>query len=644
MSGIAGFIDTTHGMTAEALTVTVDRMAERLAHRGPDDHSSLVDAKIGLAFGYRRLAVHDLSRNGRQPMTSANRRYVIVFNGQIHNFRELRKELRFSGERMWRGSSDTEVLLTAISRIGVAGTLDRCDGMFALAVWDRQSRRLHLARDRMGEKPLYYGWAGAHLIFASELKAFPEHPSWNARIDRDAVGAYFCFGHVPAPMSVFHDVHKLPAGHWLTLDLDKLTPGQLPPSRPYWSLQALAEHGAAEPFDGSMEDAVEAFHRLLARSVERCMAADVPLGALLSGSVDSSAVVALMQEVSEEPVKTFTIGFGKDRPNELSRAMTVAQQLGTEHTELFVDVETPLRTVDRLAQVFDEPFADPHQLRAVLLAELTREHVTAVLAGDGGDELFGGYPRYRVVAKAWQRQAQRSAYLRRTAGWFLRNLPFRGLNWLFPARGNGLSFGDRVQRSLAIAAADAPEQILARALSHWRYSTPPTPLFRGPYYAVSDHWPAIDEVRLRLPYADAVTYLPDGILARRDRTSMAVGLESRAPLLSREVVEFTMSLPADFRFPTSGEHVLSKLLGRYVSIERDRRSQVDADLPLADWLRGPLKEWAEDLLSPQRLAVDDMLRPEPVLAAWQQHSKGQRDRSGDLWTVLMFQAWRAEWP
>jgi asparagine synthase (glutamine-hydrolysing) len=644
MSGIVGFVDATPRRPAEELTAIVERMARRLIHRGPDDEGSLVDPALGLALGFRRLAIEDLSRNGNQPMTSANRRYVIVYNGETYNFRELREELQRVGYRTWRGSSDTEVLLAAIQRIGVAGMLDRCDGMFAFALWDRQAQRLHLARDRMGEKPLYYGWAGATLMFASELKALVEHPSWVGEIDPEALSAFIRYRYVPAPLSIYRGIDKLPAGHWVSFDLTKLQPGHFPAARRYWDSKGVAERAAAEPFAGDLDAAADELDRLLTRSVERRMVADVPLGAFLSGGIDSVSVAALMQKVANRPVSSFTVAFGDVSDGDLEAARAAARHLGTAHTEIRADADAPLKAVERLPQIYDEPFADKSQLPAVLLAALTRNRLTMALSGDGGDELFGGYARYPIAVRQWSRIARLSAVSRKAARWAHTRLPFRALNRLSLFGGERGRLGDRLYRLFADAANDAPERVLERSHACWRVVDAPTAPFRGGYFADPEAWPKLDSVASRLMFADTATFLPDNVLVKIDRASMAVGLEVRAPLLSRDIVEFAWSLPPDYRLANGeSKRVLRRLAARYIPHELLDRPDENFEPPIAAWLRGPLRDWADDLLQPEALSDDGLLNAEPILTAWREHRDGLRDRSGDLWNVLMYQAWRAEW-
>ena len=405
MCGIAGFIQATRSSGEAELNRLVAAMSERILHRGPDDDGTYVEPASGLALAARRLAIQDLSAEGHQPMTSADGRYVIVYNGEIYNFVELRRTLEAEGVSGWRGGSDTEVLLAAISHWGIEAALERFDGMFAFALWNRETRRLTLARDRMGEKPLYYGWSGPVLLFGSELKALAAHPNWAKGIDAQALAAFMRYAYVPAPLSIHEGIFKLAPGHLVTFEVDGLAPGRLPEPRSYWSARDVAERAAADPFQGSPEAAVEELDRLLTRSVERRMVADVPLGVFLSGGIDSSTVTALMQKVSGRPVHSFTVGFDDPRYDESEHAAAVARHLGTDHTELKADAEAPLGLVERMPQVYDEPFADVSQLPTLLLAQLTRRHVTTALSGDGGDELFAGYPRYQAAAARSVRQS-----------------------------------------------------------------------------------------------------------------------------------------------------------------------------------------------------------------------------------------------
>ena len=644
MCGIVGFVDASAHRTPEELNAIVQPMMRRLTHRGPDDEGAVVDGEAGLALGFRRLAIQDLSANGNQPMTSANGRYVIVYNGETYNFLDLKNDLERAGWRNWRGSSDTEVLLAAVSRVGIAGMLDRADGMFAFALWDRQSHRLHLARDRMGEKPLYYGWSGKSLMFASELKAFSVHPEWEGRIDHDAFRAFMRYGYVPSPLSIYEGIFKLPAGHWVSLDMDALEPGKLPAPRPYWDSKGVIERESADLFVGGLDEAVDELEERLTRSIERRMIADVPLGAFLSGGVDSSTVVALMQKVAERPVKTFTIGFAGSRYDESRVASVVAAHLGTDHTEMQADPEAPLSVVPRLAETYDEPFADKSQLPTILLAAMTRDHVTTALSGDGGDELFGGYQRYETAAAAWARLARLSSVSRGAAGWLRDRAPLRLMNRLSTVGARRGRLGDKLFRGLSGMQQISPEAVLERSHRRWNVTDPPVRTEPGPFFADPSQWPDLDDATARLMYADCVTYLPDDLLVKIDRATMAVALEARAPMLSREIVEFAWSLPTNFKIAGGEEkRVLRRLAARYLPAELLSRPKQGFEPPLADWLRGPLRDWADDLLQPPKLEFDGIVDTEIIASAWEEHRGGHRDRNGDLWPVLVFQAWRAHW-
>lgn len=636
MSGIAGFVDTRLNLSEAGLTGIIDRMTIQLLHRGPDDGGSVVDASMGLALGCRRLAIQDHSKNGRQPMESANRRYLIALDGAIYNSRELRKELQSSGMRGWRGTSDTEVLLFAISRIGVAGSLDRSDGVYAFALWDRQAKRLHLVRDRLGEKPLYYGWCGTAFLFASEIKALVAHPSWRGAVDRQAAAAYMQFGYVPAPLTIYHGIQKLPPAHWLTLDLDGLKPGVLPEPRRYWNQRALIEHAVETPYDGDIDAAVGRLDQILGRSLERRLAADVEVGVHLSGSVAAQAIAAMASDTAGEPIRTYSIGYDDRDRRAVDQARKVARWLGTEHTTLEMPKAAPTRIIDRLPRIFDEPFAGRNQLQAVFLAEALREHTNVVITGIGGEALFGGGPRRRAAQNHWQHIRDKSVR-RKLAAFALRWCPFRTLNRLSSA-------GDRLFEMLSKSAGPTPEFLLARYRTFWQGIDNPMHRFD---FMPDDHaatWMPATPSSARLLNADVSTTLPNDSLVALDRASMAMGVQMRAPMLNRELVEFVLSLPTtESGGKDMAERALMQLAEHYAGGDLEIADIADSGPPLAEWLRGPLVDWADDLLSPERLKEDDLLRADPILAAWRQHRDGTADRSGDLWTVLMFQAWRAEW-
>ena len=628
MCGLAGLFDPARRHNRDALREIVSRMGRTLIHRGPDDHDQWVDADAGIGLAHQRLSIIDLSASGRQPMTSASGRHVLVFNGEIYNHAELREELASTGVR-FRGHSDTETLVEAIDRWGLLQTLVRTNGMFALAVWDLTERRLFLARDRLGIKPLYYGWLGEQFVFGSELKALVAHPSFDAEIDRDALCLFLQHSYVSGPNSIYRGIFKLMPGHWLTVEAGDSQGVQK--STAYWNLKQIADRGAAEPFTGTTAEAVERLDQLLADSVRLRQLSDVPLGAFLSGGVDSSMVVALMQQQHDRPPRTFTIGFHEPRYNEAEYARRVAEHLGTEHVELYVSPEQACDVIPHLPAMYDEPFADSSQIPTFLVSQLARQHVTVVLSGDGGDELFGGYDRYAFIERLWQRIGRFPDVARRAVTPMLRaagRLPGR--------------LGSRF-RTLAGMIGAANGRYLYRDFhTHWK--DPASVVIGGsiPDTAFSrcDQWTRRDHLIEELMAIDSETYLPDDILTKIDRASMCVGLETRVPLLDHRIVEFAWSLPMEFKV-RNGETkwLLRQVLDRYVPRTLIDRPKVGFGVPIDEWLRGPLREWAEELLSEPRLARDGFFHVEPIRNKWQQHLAGTHDWHYHLWDILMFQEW-----
>ena len=636
MCGIAGFL-APDGLAPEPAHGIVRAMAGTLAHRGPDGEGVWVDGPAGIALGHRRLAVLDLSPLGRQPMHSAAGRYVLTYNGEVYNVRALRAELEAGGSR-FAGRSDTEVLLEAVEAWGLRGALDRCNGMFALALWDRRDRVLHLARDRAGEKPLYYGWLGGTFVFASELKALAAHPGFTGEVDRQALAAFVRSGTVPAPFSIYRGIRKLPPAHLLAV-----APGDAEGVPvPWWSLRAVAEAGARDRFPGTPRDAVQALDSVLRDAVRLRMEADVPLGAFLSGGVDSSAVVGLMQSLSPRPVRTFTIAFREAEYDEARHAQAVAAHLGTEHTALCVTPRDALEVIPRLPALWDEPFADASQIPTCLLSALARRHVTVALSGDGGDELFAGYPRH-LHARAWQRLAAIPRPLRRLlAGGIDALAPgegdvfSRGAGRPVPAALRRRGPGTRLRQLAQALGAPSAEALYAGRMAHWRGELP----VHGASVPAPPVPAELDDAVDRTAFLDAAAYLPDDILAKVDRASMAVGLETRMPLLDPRVIELAWRLPPGAKVRGwEGKWALRQVLHRYVPRALVERPKMGFCIPLGAWLRAELRPWAEALLDERRLRDEGYLDPGPIRAAWAQHRSGARDRSQDLWNVLMFQAW-----
>jgi asparagine synthase (glutamine-hydrolysing) len=631
MCGITGFIEL-NDCDREPRLETLARMNSRLAHRGPDDGGVWSDPANGVYLGHRRLSILDVSSLGHQPMASACGRYILVYNGELYNFRDLRKTLESLGRR-FRGHSDTEVLVEAIAQWGIPDVLQRLNGMFALAVWDRHARRLVLARDAVGIKPLYYGWGRECLLFASELKSLREHPSFSGSINREALTQFLRHGYIPAPHSIYQDIYKLPPGCWVSLTLP-IRSRDIEPSA-WWCLDDAVSQGAAEPFSGTPQEAIAELDRLLRDAVGLQMVSDVPLGALLSGGIDSSTVVALMQAQSDRPIRTFTIGFAEQPYNEADFARAVAEHLGTEHTECYVTSAEARELIPQLPQWYDEPFADSSQIPTVLLARMVRHDVSVCLSGDGGDELFCGYDRYGVMQRRWR---VIGSWPRRFRQMVSRTATSLAL--CLPA-----GTARRKLRTLAeFAGLRDALHLYTRFNTHWRDAD--TLVVReGEAARVAEDLPSIPapiarRFRESMMYLDTRTYLPDDILVKVDRASMAVGLEVRVPLLDQRVVEFAWRLPLGLKV-RSGQTkwILQQVLGRYVPSRLTDRPKMGFGVPIDAWLRGPLRDWAHALLDADRLRRQGFLRPEPVQEKWREHLSGRRNWQYLLWDVLMFQAW-----
>jgi asparagine synthase (glutamine-hydrolysing) len=646
MCGFAGLL-TTSACTRETLIDHASRMSAALAHRGPDDSGTWADARAGVALGFRRLAILDLSPQGHQPMTSASGRFVIAFNGEVYNFADLRRELEPHGHR-FRGHSDTEVILAAFEQWGVRRAVCRCVGMFAMAVWDADTRELSLVRDRLGKKPLYVYAEPGLVTFGSELKALAAGPSFDRTIDREALAAYFRYLCVPAPKTIFQRARKLPAAHVLTIR-DAHLP--LPASECYWSLVDAARAGLNQPLDGSESDAVGELDRRLVEAVRCRLQSDVPLGALLSGGIDSSTVVALMQEASSRPVQTFTIGFGEQAFDEAHHAARVARHLGTDHTELRLTGDDARALIPQQPDVFDEPFADPSQLPTLLVSQLARRHVTVALCGDGGDELFGGYNRYVFGARVLPRIERIPRAIRRTLGAGLRMMPMAACEQthrvaarVLPVTGSQ-RVSEQIHKLSNLLCADSPADRYRSLLSAWQQ---PERLVVGATgrrngdVAILD---SPDSMHLldRMMLADQLMYLPDDLLAKVDRASMAVSLEVRAPMLDHRVVEFSWRLPRAVKIRDGiGKWILRQVLYRRVPQSIVDRPKMGFSVPIDQWLRGPLRKWAEELL-PDRSSANGLLNPAAVNASWAELQSGRRPAGAAMWAVLMFQAWRRRW-
>ncbi|MDZ4753820.1 MAG: asparagine synthase (glutamine-hydrolyzing) [Phycisphaerae bacterium] len=658
MCGLVGFIDAA-GFVSDAPPL-LRAMAETIRHRGPDDDGVCFDAHSRVGFGYRRLATQDLSLHGHQPMTSASERFTIAFNGEIYNFNLLREELAALGAT-FRGHSDTEVMLAAFEAWGVRASVDRFVGMFAFGVWDARERELVLVRDRLGVKPLYVGFTGegsrpldgaalatnTSLVFASELKPFKRFPRMRFDIDRGALALYTRYGYVPTPWSIYRSVKKLPAGHLLRIRDGRCVLEQ------YWSTKAAAERGAAQPFRGGDADAVDALEALLQDSVRIRMIADVPLGAFLSGGIDSSAVVAAMTAVAGSSVRTFTIGVRDPVYDEAPYARAVAKHLGTDHIEQYVDPDDALSVIPSLPFIWDEPFADSSQIPTLIVSRAARQHVTVILSGDGGDELFGGYYRYRWVRSLWNRLRHLPQPMRRVAASMLQALPAPAMNQTLgplmralPASLRMNTLGDRAHKLAGLLTSRDPWELFHRLTSI--VQSPRALLLDShePRTPLSDpSWLAdVPDLETRMMQADMVSYLVDDILVKVDRASMAASLEAREPLLDHRLVEFALSLPTSMKIRNgTTKWLLREVLHRRVPRELFDRPKQGFSIPLDRWLVGPLRPWAEELLSERRLREEGFFRPDAVRRLWDAQLRGGRMQH-QLWTVLMFQAWQAAEP
>lgn len=645
MCGVVGFFQP--GTTSSEETKNdLLQMTEQLSSRGPDGAGVWIDAAGGVALGHRRLSILDLSEAGHQPMLSADGLLVLAFNGEIYNHEVLRAELRNQGHSViWRGHSDTETLLAGFEVWGIEATLSRCQGMYAFAVWNKSSRTLTLARDRIGEKPLYYGWQGKTFLFGSELKALKVHPAFNASIDRDAVVSLMRYNAIPAPYSIYQGISKLSPGTVLSVsDVSR----NLEPTS-YWDAYSVVSHGIANPFYGSQQDAANQLEVLLKNAIGQQMVADVPLGAFLSGGVDSSTVVALMQAQSSRPVRTFTIGFHEQGYNEANHAGAVARHLGTDHTELYVSAQQAMDVIPKLPTMYCEPFSDSSQIPTFLLSQLARRQVTVSLSGDGGDELFGGYSRYLFGDQLWRRLSYLPQGLRSGISKSLLALPVE--NWnavlqrfsaLLPASLKGSSPGDRLHKGASVMTLRSPAEIYAALVSHWDPAEQLVINANEPSTVLTDttRQPLTDNAIHQMMAIDLVSYLPDDVLVKVDRAAMSVSLETRVPLLDHRIVEFAWSLPLDYKIRNGiGKLPLRHVLDKYVPRNLVDRPKMGFGVPIDSWLRGPLRGWAEELLDEARLKREGFFNPAPIRRKWMEHLSGKKNWQYLLWDVLMFQAW-----
>lgn len=652
MCGIAGLLHRKASLDSEALHRQVRRMTSSLVHRGPDEGGLWADPDGGIGLGHRRLAILDLTKEGHQPMLSACGRYVIAFNGEVYNHADLRGELSAASGafKRWRGHSDTEVMLAAVSHWGLRSAVSRFQGMFAFAVWDRLDRQLHLVRDRLGEKPLYYGWVSNVFVFASELKALREYSRWQGEIDRGVVALFLRHNYIPAPYSIYKGIFKLLPGSILTISADSVPEDPLLPSA-YWSAIDVARKGVSNPFRGSEEEALQRLETLLTASVKQQMVSDVPLGAFLSGGIDSSAVVALMQSQSVRPVRTFTIGFSEKRYDESKHAAAIARHLGTDHTQFNVTWKDALDVIPRLPQIYDEPFSDSSQIPTFLVSQLARKHVTVSLSGDGGDELFAGYNRYLWGQNIWRNIAWMPPATRRTIAGILTTVPEGGWDRLFylakailPTALQQKDPGSKIHKLAEMLEAKTDQEFYKNLVSHWKDPETVVNDAKEPLTQLSSMTTITgSHFTERMMLWDTISYLPDDILVKVDRASMAVSLESRVPFLDHRVVEFAWTIPLKMKLcDGQGKRLLRKLLYKHVPKALVDRPKMGFGVPIGPWMKGPLRGWCEDLLDPTQLKKDGYFDVPGVRQKWREYLAGHGNWEYHLWDILMFQSWLRE--
>lgn len=645
MCGLTGLLAKNSSLSVREFHKTASLMLETLTHRGPDAGSLWQDPDSACVLGHRRLAIIDLSESGAQPMESASGRYMIVFNGEIYNFLELRRDLEAKGA-VFKGRSDTEVMLAAIEIWGLNLALQKFGGMFAFALWDRKERELHLVRDRLGKKPLYVGWAGGTLVFGSELKALCAHPQFSRALDQDALALYMRYSCVPAPRSIYKNCWSVPAGNRLKIALADFNPGSdlSAQMESYWSHLDVMQQAHGRQTQKTDIEMIGEFEALLEACVEERMISDVPLGAFLSGGIDSSTIVALMQKKSRMPVKTYSIGFKEAGFDEAQYARKIAAHLGTDHHELYVDGGDALAVIPHLSSMYDEPFADISAIPTYLVCKFARQDVTVALSGDGGDEMLGGYNRHVLGPKIWNKMNKTPAFARGALAGLIRKVPTGSWDKIIK---NQPQAGTRMHKIADILGQSSERDVYMALLSNWSHPEALVKGAREPKIPLSD--PALQpDAHLsfseKMMYWDALSYLPDDILVKVDRASMAVSLEARAPLLDRKIYEHVWRLPERAKIRDGkGKWLLREVLARHVPREYFERPKQGFAMPVGTWLRGELKDWAEVLLDEKALAADDILDAALVRKIWNEHKSGSGNHAERLWSVLMFQSWKQKW-
>ena len=646
MCGINGF----YSLSSFSSNDVIIKMNSAISHRGPDTNGFWSDKKSGIILGHQRLSIIDLSDAGNQPMKSNSSRYILTYNGEVYNHLEIRKELeKINPSIKWRGNSDTETLLEAIDFWGIEITLKKIQGMFAFGLWDQKKRCLILARDRIGEKPLYYGWQGEgnkkSFLFGSELKALKVHPEFNGKINRDAIALQLRHNYIPSPYSIYEDIYKLQPGHYLKLKESDLTKNLLPDPKTYWSLIGTVFSGNNNQLTISESHIQEDLEKYLQSSVRKQMISDVPLGGFLSGGIDSSTIVALMQSQSINPVKTFTIGFNEDEYSEAKYAKKIAKHLGTDHTELYVSSKKAIEVIPKLPLIYDEPFSDSSQIPTFLVSQLAKKDVKVALSGDGGDELFCGYNRYLMSEKFWNIFRLMPQSFRKIFSSGLQSISTE--NWttiskLLPGLKKYSNFGDKIHKGANVLKAKTSHELYYMLCSHWQNPTEAVINSKEPGTLLTEFKPDFQGLNnhQQMMVLDFLTYLPDDILVKVDRAAMASSLETRIPFLDHNLIEYVWRIPHSLKFKKGeGKWILKKILNKYVPKHLTDRPKMGFGIPIGAWLRGPLRDWAENLLDQKRLQQEGYFNSKLIRDKWTEHLSYKRDWQYDLWNVLMFQAW-----
>ncbi|MBH10730.1 MAG: asparagine synthase (glutamine-hydrolyzing) [Candidatus Marinimicrobia bacterium] len=649
MCGITGYVGGEWLNGLEGAKHQLKLMSETIKHRGPDSSGFWLDQDCGIAFAHRRLSIIDLSDNGKQPMFSSSKRFVILFNGEIYNHLSLRSELEKENcAPDWNGHSDTETILAYIENHGFKKTLEKCVGMFAIVLFDREKKHLYMARDRMGEKPLYYGWQKGVFLFGSELKSLQKHISFENKIDRDAIALYLKYNYVPSPFSIFKRISKVPAGTFIKLNIKQkdFRPNEKINPINYWSLENVASKGIMNPIKEN-NLAIKNLKKLLKVSIKDQMIADVPIGAFLSGGIDSSLIAAIMQELSNKSIKTFTIGFHEKGFNEAEYAKAIANHLKTDHTELYVEPNDAMNIIPKLPHLYDEPFSDSSQIPTFLISEMTRKYVTVSLSGDGGDEVFGGYNRYLWNNNFHERTKKIPYYLKNNFAALIKKISpmtwdriMASFNFMTPSTLEAVRKGEKIHKLAEVLTAKDYSEIYNRLISQWQK---PSKLIKSDLDINNIQNNALfldNDFRFMMMFNDSTQYLPDDILVKLDRAAMSVSLETRIPYLDHRIIEYSWRLPLSMKIKGGkGKWVLRKILNEYIPKNLIDRPKMGFGVPIDYWLRGPLRDWAEDLLDETKIKNEGFFNVSPIAKKWKEHKQETNNWQHHLWNILMFQSW-----